>query len=208
MISMMSHDADSPPNWPSFGKATRPSFERPPVIEVVLSAQFAPLSELRVPHLGLLWNDYKSEFPEFDCRVQIELLSAGSVRDIKDDGLRAAADRGEIDTLYLERVRTASEAARVQVNRCPVGRVGQLEAVAAVGSDHVVGLSRHEVRQILILDLLKRLQRIRAEVRVKLDDRLIEVGRRLAAIGRDESISAVGEGSGRRQRDRAGICAA
>lgn len=43
-----------------------PSYENPPVIEVVCGVLFKPLEALLAPHLGLLWEKYKSEYP--NCR--------------------------------------------------------------------------------------------------------------------------------------------
>lgn len=40
-----------------------PDFERPPVVEVAISIQFEPLEGLTVPKLGMLWLEYKEEFP-------------------------------------------------------------------------------------------------------------------------------------------------
>lgn len=43
-----------------------PDFADPPVIEVALSVQLEPLTALRVPHLGLLWSEFRSEFPRIE----------------------------------------------------------------------------------------------------------------------------------------------
>jgi len=40
-----------------------PDYQRPPVVEVVCGIQFEPLKELLAPHLGLLWERYKPEYP-------------------------------------------------------------------------------------------------------------------------------------------------
>lgn len=40
-----------------------PDFADPPVVEVALSVQFDPLTSLRVPHLGLLWEEFRNRFP-------------------------------------------------------------------------------------------------------------------------------------------------
>ena len=40
-------------------KTRLPDFENPPVAEVVLSAQFEPLEHFQVPHIGLLWQEYR-----------------------------------------------------------------------------------------------------------------------------------------------------
>jgi len=41
-----------------------PDFSAPPVTEVALSVQFEALSALRTPQLGLLWQEFRKEFPE------------------------------------------------------------------------------------------------------------------------------------------------
>jgi uncharacterized protein (TIGR04255 family) len=41
-----------------------PNFGKPPVTEVVLSVQFETLSTLRNIHAGLLWTEYRSEYPK------------------------------------------------------------------------------------------------------------------------------------------------
>jgi len=41
-----------------------PEFDNPPVIEVVCGALFKPLSGLLAPHLGMLWERFKSEYPK------------------------------------------------------------------------------------------------------------------------------------------------
>jgi uncharacterized protein (TIGR04255 family) len=46
--------------------ADLPDFERPPVNEVYLSAQFEPLAEFRAAHLGLFWEELRSEFPRLE----------------------------------------------------------------------------------------------------------------------------------------------
>ena len=41
-----------------------PDFSAPPVTEVALSVQFDALSALRTPQLGMLWQEFRKEFPE------------------------------------------------------------------------------------------------------------------------------------------------
>jgi uncharacterized protein (TIGR04255 family) len=43
-----------------------PAYENPPVVEVVCGVLFNPFQLLFAPHLGLLWEKYKSEYP--NCR--------------------------------------------------------------------------------------------------------------------------------------------
>lgn len=40
-----------------------PDYESPPVSEVVIGLRFKPLLALRVPHIGLLWERFREEFP-------------------------------------------------------------------------------------------------------------------------------------------------
>jgi uncharacterized protein (TIGR04255 family) len=48
-----------------------PEFERPPVAEVVLSTQFEELSTLTAPQLGLLWSEFRREFPTIEEHAPI-----------------------------------------------------------------------------------------------------------------------------------------
>lgn len=43
---------------------TLPSFDMPPVIEVVMGVQFAPLQDFLAPHLGKFWNEVEQEYPK------------------------------------------------------------------------------------------------------------------------------------------------
>lgn len=52
----------------------RPDFTDPPVVEVLLSVQFEPLSELGVPQLGALWNQYKDEFPKTEDKPPLAAI--------------------------------------------------------------------------------------------------------------------------------------
>lgn len=45
-----------------------PNFENPPVVEVVLSVQFEPLSGLRTAQIGLLWSRFRGGFPKVEER--------------------------------------------------------------------------------------------------------------------------------------------
>jgi uncharacterized protein (TIGR04255 family) len=40
-----------------------PSYKNPPVNEVVCGMRFHPLEKLRIPHIGLLWNKFRQEYP-------------------------------------------------------------------------------------------------------------------------------------------------
>jgi len=43
-----------------------PEYERPPLVEVVLSVQFAPLPGITIAHLGLLWGRFRDQFPQVE----------------------------------------------------------------------------------------------------------------------------------------------
>ncbi len=49
-----------------------PEFERPPVIEVVLSVQFERLEALRSPQLGYVWQAFRDRFPNTEEHPPIE----------------------------------------------------------------------------------------------------------------------------------------
>ncbi|HEX8843076.1 MAG TPA: TIGR04255 family protein [Pyrinomonadaceae bacterium] len=49
-----------------------PNFDRPPVIEVVLSVQFNPVEKLRGPQIGLLWAAYKDRFPQIEEHIPLD----------------------------------------------------------------------------------------------------------------------------------------
>ena len=49
-----------------------PDFERPPVIEVVLSLQFEPLPKMQVQHIGLLWEKFKKRFPRVETKPPLD----------------------------------------------------------------------------------------------------------------------------------------
>lgn len=41
-----------------------PSYNKPPVIEVIYGVAFNALEKLRAPHSGLLWSKIREEFPK------------------------------------------------------------------------------------------------------------------------------------------------
>lgn len=47
-------------------RRTLPDFADPPVIEVAISVLFSPLRALRIPLLGLLWNEYRDRYPDVE----------------------------------------------------------------------------------------------------------------------------------------------
>jgi len=48
-----------------------PSFDNPPVIEVVCGVTYEPIEGLLAPHFGLLWKEYQPDYPEFK---EVDLL--------------------------------------------------------------------------------------------------------------------------------------
>lgn len=66
----MRGETTRPPSLPKFA-SPRPDFNDPPVIEVVLSVQFEPLSALGVPQFGVLWERYRKEFPKTEDKTPL-----------------------------------------------------------------------------------------------------------------------------------------
>src|SRR6266566_1973662 len=50
----------------SEAKAGLPEYESPPVIEVVLSVQFESMDDMHAPQLGLLWSQFRKDFPRVE----------------------------------------------------------------------------------------------------------------------------------------------
>lgn len=48
-----------------------PSYKKPPVTEVVCGLRFEPLGQLRVPHVGLLWDKFRDDYPAVEHAVPI-----------------------------------------------------------------------------------------------------------------------------------------
>ena len=48
-----------------------PSYKQPPVNEVVCGLRFEPLHELKVPHIGLLWERFRNEYPTVQHAIPI-----------------------------------------------------------------------------------------------------------------------------------------
>lgn len=48
-----------------------PSYERPPVIEVLASVQFDPLPNFNIVHFGLLWQRFRDRFPVVEMKPPI-----------------------------------------------------------------------------------------------------------------------------------------
>jgi uncharacterized protein (TIGR04255 family) len=52
-----------------------PSFRQPPVTEVVLNVQLAPLTEFQAVHFGLFWESIRSQFPTTETKPPIDQQS-------------------------------------------------------------------------------------------------------------------------------------
>lgn len=52
--------------------APLPDFADPPVVEVALSVQFEPLTALRTPQLGLLWQKFRERFPKIEEHTPLD----------------------------------------------------------------------------------------------------------------------------------------
>jgi uncharacterized protein (TIGR04255 family) len=48
-----------------------PKFNKPPVAEVVLGVQFAPLTDMHVGHIGLLWERFKTKFTRVEQQPRL-----------------------------------------------------------------------------------------------------------------------------------------
>lgn len=49
-----------------------PEFERPPVVETVLSIQFEPLAEIGSAHFGVFWQRVRSRFAKTEEKLALE----------------------------------------------------------------------------------------------------------------------------------------
>lgn len=89
-----------------------PDYENPPVIEVVSGILFKPINTLLSPHIGLLWEKYRSEYPQ--CR---EVAALDPAVEQYDEPPRMTLEIGSVPP--LARVWLVSEAgnAIIQVQR-------------------------------------------------------------------------------------------
>lgn len=55
-----------------------PSYENPPVIEVSIGVVFNGVDQLRAPHLGMLWDLLKSDYPRVEHAVPIGSYEVGA----------------------------------------------------------------------------------------------------------------------------------
>ena len=71
-----------------------PNYENPPVVEVVCGIQFKSIDKLLAPHLGLLWEKFKPDYPI--CR---EVAPLSSVIEKYDDKAQATFGFQEVPPL-------------------------------------------------------------------------------------------------------------
>ena len=57
--------------------ATLPSYKNPPVNEVVCGLRFQPSDKFLIPHIGLLWNRFRSEYPRTQHALPLVSAVAG-----------------------------------------------------------------------------------------------------------------------------------
>ena len=73
-----------------------PEFDNPPVSEVVLSIEFAPLENWRGPYAGLYWGTIKEEYPDTEVHPalpsQIEKFGDEAWQQHGSDSLSKACD--------------------------------------------------------------------------------------------------------------------
>ncbi len=67
----------------SFPTEALPSYKKPPVNEVVCGMRFQDLDKLRIPHIGLLWDKFRADYPNIQhappiASVQGEILIDGA----------------------------------------------------------------------------------------------------------------------------------
>jgi uncharacterized protein (TIGR04255 family) len=65
-----------------------PSFNRPPVVEVVMGVQFQPLKQLQAPHVGVFWQTVRAQYPSCSENPPItpqveDLEKPGALKDMR-----------------------------------------------------------------------------------------------------------------------------
>jgi uncharacterized protein (TIGR04255 family) len=71
-----------------------PDYENPPVIEVVLSAQFSPLEGFQAPHLGLFWQRIRDQYPKAETAAPLAHV-------IEKSELTALSETMQVDVLSM-----------------------------------------------------------------------------------------------------------
>lgn len=55
-------------------EVTLPDYGCPPLREVVCGITFKKLEALMVPHIGLLWDEYRADYPKCQDQPEIPLI--------------------------------------------------------------------------------------------------------------------------------------
>lgn len=50
---------------------TLPDYDQPPVVETVLGLEFPPVQGWDVPHFGLLWSKFRTDYPNFEVQPRL-----------------------------------------------------------------------------------------------------------------------------------------
>lgn len=81
-----------------------PSFNRPPVVEVVMGVQFQPLRLLQAPYFGLFWQTVRAEYPRCSENPPItpQLEDLGSPGALKDMGLLQLSQVFPLPRVFFE----------------------------------------------------------------------------------------------------------
>ncbi len=73
-------------------KVALPDYESPPVREVVCGVTFKKIEALKVPHIGLLWDEYRADYPECQDKPEIPLVWEEPDRTKQEAGLTILAE--------------------------------------------------------------------------------------------------------------------
>jgi len=87
-------------------------YQRPPIVEVVCGVLFDPITSLLVPHFGLLWEKYKSEYP--NCH---EVAPLAPVVEVFEGKPKVQIEIGEVPPLPRIWFVSEKENALIQVQR-------------------------------------------------------------------------------------------
>jgi uncharacterized protein (TIGR04255 family) len=52
-------------------KGAIPSYKKPPITEVVCGLRFEPLADFKIPHIGLLWDKFRKDYPSVEHAIPI-----------------------------------------------------------------------------------------------------------------------------------------
>jgi len=52
-------------------KDSLPSYKKPPINEVVCGFRYKPLGEFKIPHIGLLWEKFRNDYPGLEHAIPI-----------------------------------------------------------------------------------------------------------------------------------------